>query len=509
MILLTMTTRSNRPTRVTNPYLVPPASTAATTNGTRRAGIYCRISKDHAKEGLGVARQEKDCRELAARKGWEVVDVYIDNDVSATRSRRRPRFEDMISDAATRKINAIIFYNHTRLTRQLGELEKLVNMAGALDIQLANVTGEFDISTAAGQQTAYILGAIAKGETAQQGERIQRKMKELREKGRSTGGARPYGWTGTPCDVRSCAAQHSPFHIVPEEAAIIVECSNRVLAGESLRSILADLVEREIPTARGGYWGRTALRQVLCRARNAGLVETRGTVVATATEWDPIVDIETWRSVRALLLDPARRRTGSGNGRKYLLSGVAKCGVCGEPMVAGFATWTNKSGTRQERRTYRCSTLRSDHVSRHQGAINELVTEAVIARLAAASPEDLLRPHLDDAAVDLEAEAERIRTKLNIYAEDYSADRIDHDTMVAGVKALRAQLEEVNRLREPVRAEQVLRDFVGADEVRDTWEALPMDRKRAVVDTICTVTIKRTGRSGRGFDPTSVDIAWK
>ncbi|MER5688882.1 hypothetical protein [Streptomyces sp. NPDC002205] len=37
--------------------------------GKRRAAIYCRISQDRGGAGLGVARQEEDCRALCARLG--------------------------------------------------------------------------------------------------------------------------------------------------------------------------------------------------------------------------------------------------------------------------------------------------------------------------------------------------------------------------------------------------------------------------------------------------------
>jgi site-specific DNA recombinase len=47
------------------------------------AAIYTRISSDRAGAGLGVDRQEDDCRNLAAKLGWEVAIVLEDNDISA------------------------------------------------------------------------------------------------------------------------------------------------------------------------------------------------------------------------------------------------------------------------------------------------------------------------------------------------------------------------------------------------------------------------------------------
>ena len=54
---------------------------------TVRAPVYVRIS-DRAGAGLGVARQEEDCRALCGRLGWQVARVYPDNDVSAYSGRR-------------------------------------------------------------------------------------------------------------------------------------------------------------------------------------------------------------------------------------------------------------------------------------------------------------------------------------------------------------------------------------------------------------------------------------
>jgi site-specific DNA recombinase len=55
-----------------------------------RAAIYTRISKDLTLVGLGVARQLKDCRGVAERNGWCVLEELEDNDVSATNGKRVP-----------------------------------------------------------------------------------------------------------------------------------------------------------------------------------------------------------------------------------------------------------------------------------------------------------------------------------------------------------------------------------------------------------------------------------
>ena len=61
-----------------------------------RAAIYCRISDDRAGAGLGVARQEADCRKLAEDRGLTVTQVYVDNDLSAYSGKPRPGYKALL-----------------------------------------------------------------------------------------------------------------------------------------------------------------------------------------------------------------------------------------------------------------------------------------------------------------------------------------------------------------------------------------------------------------------------
>ena len=56
----------------------------------RDAAVYCRISRVRDRQALGVARQEKDCAESAARHGWTVTSALVDDDLSAYSGRARP-----------------------------------------------------------------------------------------------------------------------------------------------------------------------------------------------------------------------------------------------------------------------------------------------------------------------------------------------------------------------------------------------------------------------------------
>src|SRR4029453_14556301 len=60
-----------------------------------RAAIYCRISRDPRGDLLGVQRQAPPCRALCERLGWEVVEVYTDDDLSAYTGKHRPASAEM------------------------------------------------------------------------------------------------------------------------------------------------------------------------------------------------------------------------------------------------------------------------------------------------------------------------------------------------------------------------------------------------------------------------------
>ncbi|HEX2625607.1 MAG TPA: recombinase family protein, partial [Candidatus Limnocylindrales bacterium] len=80
----------------------------------RRAAIYARISNDPEGDRLGVNRQVEDCRKEAERRGWPVVDLYVDDDKSAWSGKVRPEYQRMVADIDARKIDAVLFWHPDR-----------------------------------------------------------------------------------------------------------------------------------------------------------------------------------------------------------------------------------------------------------------------------------------------------------------------------------------------------------------------------------------------------------
>ncbi|WP_369132017.1 recombinase family protein [Modestobacter sp. I12A-02662] len=456
-----------------------------------RAAVYCRISDDRRGLGLGVERQRQDCHELARRHGWEIVGTYIDNDVSAYSGKPRPQYADLMDAVRAAAVDVVLAWDPDRLHRSPAELESFIVAVERAGVDVVTVqAGEWDLSTANGRLTARLLGSIARHESEHKSERVRRALEQNATAGRPHG-RRAYGWQRqrTPDGaVREV--------VVPEEAAVVRRIADALLAGESLRSVTAALNAEGIPSPAGKPWGKNMVRALVLRERNAGLRVHQGEIVGDGA-WDAILDRGRWEQLRAALSDPGRR-TSTGTAAAHLLSGLAHCGVCG----AALRVAQNRGIP-----SYRCSA--SGCVIRRKVDLDRLIVGLVAARLARPDAVSLFVPDDSVERSAALAEAEQLRGRLDHAADQYADGAIDGrqlERITAKLRPLLAEAEGRSRVLDPA---PLLDGLVGAEHWAEVWESLPLSRRRAVVDTLLTITVNRTRQGARTFDPEAVAIGWK
>lgn len=451
-----------------------------------QAAIYCRISKDEVGLALGVERQLQDCKGLAARLNWQVASVRIDNDTPSD-GRPRPQHRRLLAEIEAGAIDALVVWDLDRYSRQPVEIEHLIELADRRGLSLASVGGDVDLATPQGRLTARIKASVAKHEQEQSSRRIRRKVLERAQAGKPHGKA-AYGWRRVD--------GHDA--LVPHEAAIVREAAERIIAGESLRSVSSDLQRRGIKTPNGrDKWHPVMLRQVLLRERNAGLRRHQREIIGTG-DWEPIFDADTLARVTAILRDP-QRRTSPGGPPKHLLSGVAKCGYCGGPMRVMSPFGRNPAG-------YGCS--QCYRVRRKQTAVDELVEKLVVARLSEPDALDLFTP--PDASEEV-AELEALKARLALAADQYVDGEIDGAMMSRISARLRPRIAELTAAVSAALAVPDIPDVIGP-QVAERWSELPLDRKRQIIRTLVEVTIlpaKAVGGRRTQFDPDSVRVVWR
>jgi site-specific DNA recombinase len=475
----------------------------------RNAAIYCRISNDKVGAGLGVERQEDDCRQLAVRLGWEVVEVYTDNDISAYSGKPRPGYQRMLADLRAGRVDAVIAWHTDRLHRRSGRdtsgaLDEYIDLCQALDIPTETVqSGPLDLSTASGRMTARIHAAVARGEVEHLIERKKRANLQAATDGRWIGGRRPFGYDADGKTVNQA------------EAEALHWAALQTLAGVSLNAIGAKLNERGVRTATGKEWRQTELRRVLLRPRNAGYRVHNGEIVGRA-EWPAILDEDLWRGVCAVLGDPARR-TNWTTTRKYLLSGQARCGapvddgICGSPVRSFSAT----AKRRKTKPVYTCRT--GKHVIRNAAEVDAYVEAVIVERLSRPDAADLLTPDQKGDTSGLHHKDAVLRARLDELGRLAGEGVIDTAQLVQATVAIRRQREEITAQLAAMTRGSVLAGVADAEDPEAVWNGLDLSRKRAIIDVLIDVVIlparkgRRAGwRAGETyFDPASVQIIWK
>ncbi|MFL0424186.1 recombinase family protein [Micrococcus luteus] len=467
----------------------------------KRAAIYTRISRDDRGDEAGVTRQEEDCRAKAAGLGFEVVQVYTDNDIGAsTRSRKvRPGYAQMLEAARRGAFGAILAYSTSRLTRRPREAEDLIDLVERHGVQIKTVvSGDWNLETADGRAVVRTLAAWDAAEAERTAERVARACEQRAAEGR-THGAVPYGWTRDADGTE---------HLHPEQAQVIRDAAAHVLEGGSLRSFTLDLNARGVGSPRGGKWTAPQLKQLLLRERNAGRLVRRDPKkpghrpVIGQGAWPPILDEETHDRVVARLTDPTRRKS-RGSDLKYMMSGILICGACGAKcrlMPGGRA----KDGTPRPP-SYGCRECFG--AKRRVAQVDEFVSDVMRLRLEGPDAPVLLAGD-NTEVVEAQQKREELRARLDRAADDYAEGHIDARQLARISARLRDRLETAEATLASARPAGGLPLDLGVPAAQ-AWDAAPVAARREVIDALMEVTLVPGGRGSR-FDPAlHLRIVWR
>jgi DNA invertase Pin-like site-specific DNA recombinase len=436
-----------------------------------------------------VERQEQDCRAVCDRMGWIPAETFVDNNKSAwRRNRKRKRWDAMLEGISTGRFDAIVVYHGDRLIRQPYDLELLLSLADQRGIRLASPTGTRNLDSPDDRFILRIEAAQACRESDNTSRRVRRAKEARRAEGIATrGGTRAFG-------------RNDDGSIFEAEAEAIRDVFARLLSGETVTSLWSDWCTDGVPTVKGGRWLYGSFRQMLARPDLAGLVAYKGKPIGVAKNLLPIVERETWDGVQALLAKPDAGQPGQPRPRKHLLSGIAVCSGCGTGLYPSVTV----SGVQR----YRCITPECPRpTSRNMLHLDEYVIAFVLRRLADERLWRRLEQRREVVAAgseDTARELAGLRARREKVAEDFA----DHDDMDPAL--LRLMLARLDQRIEAVqlragsqRSVSVLDGLRGL--ARGGWDELPLDRRRAVVRELCTVTVRPSAKGPR-FDEKSVDV---
>ena len=99
-------------------------------------GLYPRVStEDQSRYGHSLDEQEESMKKLCDFKCYTIYKIYREEGGSA-KSMDRPKFQEMINDLKSGKINKIIVYKLYRLTRSIQDLESICKLIEETKLKL-------------------------------------------------------------------------------------------------------------------------------------------------------------------------------------------------------------------------------------------------------------------------------------------------------------------------------------------------------------------------------------
>lgn len=449
---------------------------------------YLRISSDPKDLRLGVDRQRADMHAVAEDRGLDLVAVYEDSDVSA--SKARPE------DSAWRKVlrhlvedtpDYLLCAEQDRLGRTLADPEMLEVLTASLGVTVLDRYGH-DVFEAGSDDWIY-RAAAAKIEARKTGRRVKRAQAERVRAGKQpNGGRRAYGYAANRLDK------------IEVECAVLESVARRIIDGESVSSVVRWLNDTAVPTVSGARWSVQTLKQCLRNPRYVGdLAKTdrqRHYTVIGVGAWSPIFDRETWEKLQAAL----RLRLGKARGRPAvptMLAGILFCGVCQKQM------YRDRHGYRRGPDTYRCA--------RSMGGCGKVYRNMEILDTFVAK---YILDHADPFA--LAAERTRLDTELQEQKreENRLAASFEDVFMAYKERGMTWLLPEVNSRRDEWQgskrrtedARLAVERIAQASEAGSRWLAGSVEDRRRWVRANVAVVVCQPVPLRSAFDPAAVEI---
>ena len=442
--------------------------------------IYARVSTDdQVKHGYSLQGQLKECQKKA---GSSDLLEYIDEGISGE-FLDRPALSKLRKDIKEGLITKVICLDPDRLSRKL--MNQLI-ISEELDkhgVELVFVNGEY-AKTPEGTLFYSLRGAIAEFEKAKITERMSRGRREKARQGKVLRDFNIYGYA-YDSKAEQIIINEKESEVVRFIFNLFIQPNDLV---EGINGIAKYLTSLGIPTKKGSkVWHRQVVRQILMnrvyigefyqnRWNSEGMLgnkykdkEDRISLKQRAQEeWilipcPPIIDKDAFEHAQ-ILLEESRRRWTKKSKNKYLLSGLVRCGECGNTM-------TGRKAKNWGKHVFEYTDLKNTAGASNKGCGHKVrceeldvgVWEQIVRWLN--NPEEIAKtPEIEDVPIEkfelekYEKEIQNIRAKrkrlLELFAEEVEVSKEDLTQMLKDLKEREQYLhKEIDRLKGRVNEE--------------------------------------------------------
>jgi len=445
---------------------------------------YARISKSADGELEKTDRQLLDVLRAIAARGARLGEVHRDDNLSAwKRKGTRPGWRALMARFEEKKIDGAVAWHVDRMMRQPYDLEKLIDLADQ-GATIGNCLGEYRLDDGDHRFTLRILVAAACKASDDASRRQKRKHEAMRDSGRINGGPRAFGHQTIP------PGKPIPADQLAAERDAVAWSVGALLDGSSQLAVAEELNRRGVFTVTGRTWYDGAIRNMVLKARHAGLIEHDDKVGGRAADIDPIITEDDYRALAAMYRARSKGKRGRpvGPSARYVLSGVLRCAVCSTQMGAMIRAGRTKDAS-DPYVTYRCPAHGCPADGRPSNSISgraivawakaQMITVStdprnarMVARRAAALSK------IDDGIAAAKRDAIALATKWGEGGED-----LDLDEWEAARAALKARQARLTAERDVLLSSGAASLDVPADAtaLAADWAAATVDQRRRML----------------------------
>ena len=145
---------------------------------------YCRVSTDKDDQANSFAAQQRYFREyIQNHPGWELFDIYADEGITGTSTKKRTQFNRMITDAYDGKFRMIITKEVSRFSRNVLDTIAYTRELKAIGIGVIFATDQINTLEPESEMLLSFLASMAQEESRRTSSRVVWGQTRQMEKG--------------------------------------------------------------------------------------------------------------------------------------------------------------------------------------------------------------------------------------------------------------------------------------------------------------------------------------
>lgn len=229
-----------------------------------RVAAYARVSTDEEEQLTSYEAQvDYYTRYIQANPDWELVEVYADEGISGTNTKKRKNFNRMIEDALAGKIDRIVTKSVSRFARNtvdtLTTIRKLKDKGVGVFFEKENI----DTLDSKGELLITIMSSLAQEESRSISENVTWGWRKRIAAGKVTVAYSHFlGYE---------KGEDGTMQIVEDEAKIVRQIYGMFLDGKTPSGIAARLSRQGIPSPAGKEkWQSSTVKSILTNEKYKG-----------------------------------------------------------------------------------------------------------------------------------------------------------------------------------------------------------------------------------------------